>query len=139
MTYRLHQGRQALRTSALCVFVGLSSQTLISTSAHANNFPVCQSASSDIDGDGWGWENNRSCQTNGGQASSSANTTNANDSRFPTCSSASIDPDGDGWGWENNRTCRVGQTNANSSAGSTPAASAVPQTSAGTQCLSSLV
>ncbi len=127
MTYRLHQGRQALRTSALCVFVGLSSQTLISTSVHANNFPVCQSSSSDIDGDGWGWENNRSCQVNGSQTSSSANTTGTNDSRFPTCSSASIDPDGDGWGWENNRTCRVGQTN---SGNSTPAASVVPQTSA---------
>ena len=58
-------------------------------------YPTCTSAASDPDGDGWGWENNQSCQV-----SASSTTT-------PTCTSASSDPDGDGWGWENNASCKV--------------------------------
>ena len=64
--------------------------------------PFCSDASFDIDGDGWGWENNRSCIVN---SSSSQNT-------HPTCSNANSDPDGDGYGWENSRTCVVSSTNS---------------------------
>ncbi len=61
--------------------------------------PVCQSAASDPDGDGWGWENQASCVVAGSPA----------DSTTPThivCQTQS-DPDGDGWGWEDNRSCRM--------------------------------
>ena len=43
--------------------------TPVSTNNTQNNFVVCESAGSDPDGDGWGWENNRSCRI---AASSSA-------------------------------------------------------------------
>ena len=99
--------------------------------------PACQSATSDSDGDGYGWENNASClvtttsasqpgpipsnsgQTNSGQTSSG----------LPACVSASSDPDGDGFGWENNASCLVGgssspvvPTPANNTPSSGPAA-----------------
>ncbi|HET9239005.1 MAG TPA: carbohydrate-binding domain-containing protein [Oligoflexus sp.] len=55
----------------------------------ANSYPFCTDKAIDPDGDGWGWENEKSC-------------------RVPTpCRSAASDPDGDGWGWENQRSCKV--------------------------------
>lgn len=58
----------------------------------------CQSGASDADGDGFGWENNRSCIV----------LKKTNNSGFPTCANgAASDPDGDGYGWENNNTCLV--------------------------------
>jgi mannan endo-1,4-beta-mannosidase len=78
------------------------------TSPSALAYPTCTSAASDPDGDGWGWENNQSCQV-----STSGSTT-------PTCASASSDPDGDGWGWENNASCKV---SISSSGGSTSSGS----------------
>lgn len=62
---------------------------LLSAAGQALGAPYCSSAAVDPDGDGWGWENNQSCQV------------------APTCASAASDPDGDGWGWENNRSCKV--------------------------------
>jgi hypothetical protein len=59
------------------------------------SYPICASAASDPDKDGWGWENNMSCIV---QTTSTG---------YPTCVSAASDPDGDGWGWENNRSCVV--------------------------------
>lgn len=58
-------------------------------------YPTCSSPAVDPDGDGWGWENGRSCRVE------------SSNRDYPTCSSASSDPDGDGWGWENGRSCRV--------------------------------
>jgi len=63
----------------------------------AETLSVCQSASSDTDGDGYGWENNTSCVVAGGPEKPS----------LPTCASATSDPDGDGFGWENNKSCLV--------------------------------
>jgi hypothetical protein len=109
---------------------------MLSTAAFAQSYSTCSSAAMDPDGDGWGWENNRSCIVastgNGSYPSCSSaaadpdgdgwgwennrscrvssganNNANTNTSGFPTCSSASLDPDGDGWGWENNRSCKV--------------------------------
>jgi len=58
----------------------------------------CQSGDSDADGDGFGWENNRSCIV----------LKQTSNSRFPACAKgAASDPDGDGYGWENNNTCLV--------------------------------
>ena len=52
-------------------------------SAQNTGSTFCQSAGSDNDGDGWGWENGVSCRVE------AANTGNQN-------SGACIDPDGDG-------------------------------------------
>jgi len=67
--------------------------------------PVCRSASSDSDGDGFGWENNATCLVTRDTPSPSAQ----GDSR-PVCQSSASDPDGDGFGWENNRTCLIAET-----------------------------
>ena len=76
---------------------------------------MCVSASSDPDGDGYGWENNASCEVAGSSVSSGStvptNSTPANNSPSsaspPACVSRDSDPDGDTYGWENNATCRV--------------------------------
>jgi len=102
-----------------------------------NSTRVCESTTADPDGDGWRWENNRSCiarvpvnlypycqsatsDADGDgwgwenqrscivdEAKTSSNTIGTTQSTFPVCSSQSVDPDGDGWGWENNRSCTV--------------------------------
>lgn len=105
MTYRLHHGRLTMRTSALCIFMGL-----ISTNAHsqtADSTPLCSSSQSDQDGDGWGWENNRSCLIT------------ATSNNVPTCSSSAADEDGDGWGWENSQSCTTSGSSTTTT--STPA------------------
>jgi hypothetical protein len=53
------------------------------------SYPFCSEKAIDPDGDGWGWENEKSCRVP------------------PACRSAASDPDGDGWGWENQRSCKV--------------------------------
>jgi len=66
-------------------------------------WPTCVSSSADPDGDGWGWEDFRSCRV--------AEPVRAGLdplSRFPVCVS-DTDPDRDGWGWENFRSCRVAE------------------------------
>lgn len=78
-------------------YVALDNGVILGTSWQALAYPTCMSAASDPDGDGWGWENNRSCIV---YRSSSAY-------GYPTCASAASDPEGDGWGWENNRSCIV--------------------------------
>ncbi len=65
--------------------------------AQAQSTPSCASAASDIDNDGWGWENNRSCVVVDTAVQATGN----------LCTAAAIDPDGDGWGWENNRSCVI--------------------------------
>ena len=77
--------------------------------------PACNSSDSDIDGDGYGWENNTSCLVVETTAASSS-------SAFPTCANPASDPDGDGFGWENNASCQVAATSTES----TPASSAMP-------------
>lgn len=54
--------------------------------------PVCESASSDPDGDGYGWENNNSCIVAASSPTSGGG--------LPACQSAGSDSDGDGYGWE---------------------------------------
>ncbi len=78
---------------------------------HSEAFPLCADNVTDPDGDGWGWENERSCRTAataGRSAATSATTSGA--PTYPHCIRAGSDPDGDGWGWENERSCRVGQS-----------------------------
>ena len=52
-------------------FFGLDGSTTTpppTTGTAPNGYPYCASAGSDPDGDGWGWENNRSCVVRGGRA-----------------------------------------------------------------------
>jgi hypothetical protein len=64
--------------------------------------PLCTTPDADSDGDGYGWEFNRSCAV----PESLAATVPPNDGK-PVCTGANADPDGDGWGWENNQSCVV--------------------------------
>jgi mannan endo-1,4-beta-mannosidase len=100
--------------------------------AQAQTYPTCTALASDPDGDGWGWENNQSCQiakaSNGYpyctaghyQTSTSAGwgweanrscviptTSPSPVITYPVCTALASDPDGDGWGWENNKSCQV--------------------------------
>ena len=115
----------------LMVSVAFAQQGTAVTSI--NGTPVCSSASFDSDGDGWGWENHRSCIVNSSGNSTaiddnSLNTTGTNpsntSSRFPDCSSADFDSDGDGFGWENSAVCIVVSSGAPPTA--TPAPPTVP-------------
>ncbi|MGW0117956.1 cellulase family glycosylhydrolase [Streptomyces sp. NPDC003327] len=77
-----------------------------------NGYPYCvNGSSSDPDGDGWGWENQRSCVVRGSAAdtgSGGGNTGGTAPNGYPYCvNGSSSDPDGDGWGWENQRSCVV--------------------------------
>lgn len=60
----------------------------------AQNYPVCQYAASDSDGDGYGWEDRSPCVVT--EASSS-------EALPMQC----VDDDGDGWGWDGLQVCRV--------------------------------
>ena len=70
--------------------------TWFSSSAYAQNiWPACISSASDPDGDGFGYENNSTCQV---VSSSESQVTDNN-----VC----IDDDNDGWGWNGIESCRV--------------------------------
>ncbi len=71
-------------------------QTLSPFLSDAAPPPTCQSASSDPDGDGWGWENNKSCKVQ--KVTTTNNTSGGQDPNCP-------DPDGDGWGWDGSASC----------------------------------
>ena len=105
----------------------LSIMALLYTGAIKANPPACSSTEFDADGDGWGWENFRSCIV-------TSDTTEATDpvvtpaggntdddsqyiGRHPVCTLPDVD--GDGWGWENNRSCIVGNNNTDNSADDT--------------------
>jgi len=67
----------------------LINQSLAQTTV---TLPDCVSADSDVDGDGFGWENEQSCLVVGGQAQQA---------QIGQC----IDSDGDGFGWNGVATC----------------------------------
>ncbi|GGZ24615.1 beta-mannosidase [Streptomyces nitrosporeus] len=73
-----------------------------------NGYPYCvRGSASDPDGDGWGWEDSRSCVVKGGRADGAAGGGTAPNG-YPYCVRGSAsDPDGDGWGWEDSRSCVV--------------------------------
>ena len=91
---------------------------VIAPSAADAQTPTCASASSDPDGDGWGFANGQSCRVDPGSTSgnSGGDSNTGGNSGTPTCASASSDPDGDGFGFENGQSCRVdpGSTSGNS-------------------------
>ncbi len=55
--------------------------------------PICASESSDVDGDGWGWENDMSCVVS-----------------IESAAAACVDSDGDGYGWDGTATCLIENT-----------------------------
>lgn len=60
--------------------------------------PACVYPHSDSDGDGYGWENHRTCVTSAGGGGKTR----------PICVFGDeTDPDDDGWGWENGMSCLV--------------------------------
>ena len=67
---------------------------------YSQSYPVCVLASSDADGDGFGWENDQTCTV-------STQASVAVDPSLAVCTSANSDLDGDGFGWENNQSCIV--------------------------------
>lgn len=86
--------------------------------------PVCASAGSDPDGDGYGWENSRTCVVSGDSSSNSSNSTNnqntvdippppvaaalpGNSNDRPICLTDASDVNNSGFGFEFNRTCAV--------------------------------
>lgn len=114
-------------------FLSLASLGL-SPVATAN--PVCSSAVVDADGDGWGYEFNRSCTMSGtpvcsataaignggwGYENGRSCRLSSSNSNRPSCTSAAIN-NGDGWGWENGQSCIYnGTTSGNSSSGASNA------------------
>lgn len=100
--------------------IAISSLTLLSVatqSAYAQ-LPNCQSAASDSDRDGYGWENGASCLVVASSASQSSSSSSTSGGGLPTCASASSDSDNDGFGWENGASCRVAASSGSSSSGS---------------------
>ena len=87
-----------------------SDQTNELASAH----PQCQGDNPDPDGDGWGYENNRSCIVNGGSNDNRSSSGNGS-TRNNDC----VDDNGDGWGWDGVQSCRVGSGSSSNSSGST--------------------
>jgi hypothetical protein len=69
------------------------------------NFPVCCNASSDPDGDGWGWEENASCIVNG----SAAQQQQCSGGISGTCTGTTINPftQINGGAWQNVATATV--------------------------------
>lgn len=100
--------------------------------------PICASAASDSDGDGYGWENNASCivaSESGTEPPTRETTqaaTQASGGSAPVCQSADSDTDGDGYGWENNASCLVNGspsfTNSGGTSGEVICASAASDT-----------
>ena len=64
------------------------------TTIQAQARPVCQSASSDSDGDGYGWENRAPCIVTEQTSAEPA-------------AAICLDDDGVGWGWDGLTVCRV--------------------------------
>ena len=82
---------------------------VLSQTLSAQTHPACLSPSSDTDGDGFGWEFNRSCVV---------------DQSTSVAARVCVDTDGDGYGWDGFDTCTV-ITDGSGGAGSNNASSAV--------------
>jgi hypothetical protein len=72
----------------------------------ATGFPECSNAASDDNGDGYGWENSRTCVVTPNNNPDQPTTTPPMSS-FPECSASVQDDNGDGYGWENEQSCLI--------------------------------
>lgn len=79
-----------------------------------NSHSYCSVTGADVDGDGYGWEDNKSCVVRGSAADRSRP---LNTSVHPACVSSESDPDGDGYGFENGKSCVVPGRSGNSGSG----------------------
>lgn len=81
----------------------------------------CANTLSDPDGDGWGWENEQSCQVGNSQADQCPDLDGDGWGWIngQSCQVASVqadqcpDPDGDGWGWINGQSCEAASSVSN--------------------------
>lgn len=105
--------------NASCVVSGSAASTAVTSGngssldsaaeALLNSYPSCSSSAVDDNGDGWGWENNRTCLVRSSTTSTAAAQSDAATAVLngvPVCSGSVADDNGDGWGWENYRSCR---------------------------------
>ena len=120
------------------------SLSFFSTVEAQTSAPRCSSAIVDLDGDGWGFENGRSCRMSSDYPVCSASAAVDGDWGFengrscvvsrsataPTCSSAAIN-NGGGWGWENNRSCRYDSSGSSSASGSSSSSNNSSSSSSG--------
>lgn len=83
-----HSGKLLLLVFAMLTFFTASPVVV------GQGLPTCTDPLSDMDGDGFGWENRASCRVGV--------------SPIKNCTRTDSDPDGDGFGWENGRSCVVG-------------------------------
>ena len=72
----------------------LGSLLSVPVQAQTQRHPDCQSASSDTDGDGFGWENRTPCVITDATSTEPA-------------AAMCVDDDGDGYGWDGSQVCRV--------------------------------
>ncbi len=114
-----------MKTEILALpFVAILLYTSVSgaQSTGDHSLPVCASETSDSDGDGYGWENERSCIVTGSDADSVCEDRGDfpwgwNERTQSSCilgvqtePSACVDTDGDGWGWNGISTCIIGSS-----------------------------
>ncbi len=89
------------------------------------NLPVCNSASSDPDGDGYGWENNTSCLVQSG--GSSGGQTNS--------SCVDTPPFDDDWGWDGTQSCRLSAAGGETSGGEPTGGENTPVPGGSAECI----
>ncbi len=109
---------RAATCGALIVFAAVG--LITPEPGQAQTRPTCQTAASDLDRDGWGFEHGQTCLVVRGE------TIGAGSSR-PNCSADAHD-NGGGWGYENGRTClwplASSGSGSSSAGGSRPACTA---------------
>lgn len=84
---------------------GIAATSQLATVYTGGNNPQtlsCTNGGQDLDGDGWGWQNNASCQV------PAVNAPNG----YAYCNSANSNPDNNGWGWQNQASCVAFGSNA---------------------------
>ena len=84
----------SIRISIFAITLISLTGSLFSMPVQAQSHPVCQSTSSDSDGDGFGWENRAPCIV-------TADTSTA------PAEAVCVDDDGDGYGWDGSQVCRI--------------------------------
>ena len=101
------------------IAIALQVSAVSAQSDSVQSLPVCASASSDPDGDGYGWENEQSCIVASSEAEGICedrgdfpwgwNETTRSSCRLgvQTEATACVDDDGDGWGWNGIASCIV--------------------------------
>lgn len=96
-----------------------------------NTLAVCRT-SSDPDGDGFGWEDGRSCRVDPISIDAEGGpVVDTGSDNLPTCLGAD-DPNGDGFRWENGRICQIATGNSGEDTGVTNPVIQTDNSNAGT-------